>query len=207
VQFSSTGTGVGGSAVALDSSGNKALSGNVSGSINGTNVDFTIRWDSGPQGHYTGTVGADGFAHGTTNDEAHPGSSAKWDGTVPLGCASTPEAPQAAPPPAQAATPPEAPHDAIALDIQLTASQAIVTITNKSSVAGTCTYDAVPTNSLLPLPEVHQKGIKVGANFQGILTGLKPPPPGVTYHAEASCTGKFNGQDIVLGTDSKDVTG
>ena len=90
VQFRSTGPNAGGSASALDSTGKTAMTGTVSGGINGTSIDFTIRWGSGPRGHYTGLINADGFARGTTVDEAHPGPITNWGGNVPLGCA-TPE--------------------------------------------------------------------------------------------------------------------
>jgi hypothetical protein len=92
VQFNSTGPGAGGSAVALDSSGKTALTGTVTGNINGTRLDFTIRWDNGSAGHYSGLINADGFARGSTNDEANPGSIANWGATVPLGCATPPPA-------------------------------------------------------------------------------------------------------------------
>jgi|GraSoiStandDraft_5_1057265.scaffolds.fasta_scaffold77850_2 hypothetical protein len=125
VQFSSTGPGAGGSATALDSSGKTALTGTVSGSITGTHMDFTIRWDSGPRGHYTGDIGADGFAHGNTNDEAHPGSKASWDANVPLGCATAPahapaQAPAPAPAPAQGpAGPAQPPTVTVSVDVDV----------------------------------------------------------------------------------------
>lgn len=87
VQFRSTGPNAGGSASALDSTGKTAMTGTVSGGINGTRIDFTIQWGSGPRGHYTGLIDADGFARGTTVDEAHPGPITNWGGNVPLGCA------------------------------------------------------------------------------------------------------------------------
>lgn len=119
VQFRSTGPSASGSASALDSSGKTAMTGTVSGGINRTTIDFTIRWSSGPRGHYTGDINGDGFARGTTVDEAHPGPITNWGATVPLGCATpaptgprpgpsngpilaptdTPQAPSAAPSP------------------------------------------------------------------------------------------------------------
>ena len=88
VQFRSTGPSASGSASALDSSGKTAMTGTVSGGIiNGTRIDFTIRWGSGPRGHYTGEIDGDGFARGTTVDEANPGPITNWGATVPLGCA------------------------------------------------------------------------------------------------------------------------
>lgn len=98
VQFRSTGPNAGGSASALDSSGKTAMTGTVSGGINGTRMDFTIRWGSGPRGHYTGLINADGFARGTTVDEANPGPITNWGATVPLGCATpVPTAPRPGP--------------------------------------------------------------------------------------------------------------
>jgi hypothetical protein len=92
VEFRSTGTGAVGRATAT---GQSNMAGNVSGGIQGRTVDFTIRWDSGPRGHYTGYVGEDDFVHGGNSaDEANPGSTATWDSTVPLVCI----APTAAPP-------------------------------------------------------------------------------------------------------------
>lgn len=87
VLFRSNGPNAGGSATALDSSGKTAMTGTVSGGINGTRIDFTIRWSSGPRGHYTGDINGDGFARGTTVDEANPGPITNWGATVPLGCA------------------------------------------------------------------------------------------------------------------------
>jgi hypothetical protein len=90
VQFRSTGPSASGGASALDSSGKTAMTGTVSGGIDRTHIDFTIRWGSGPRGHYTGEINGDGFARGTTVDEANPGPITNWGATVPLGCA-TPE--------------------------------------------------------------------------------------------------------------------
>jgi hypothetical protein len=143
VQFSSTGPGASGSATALDSSGKTALRGSVSGSITGTHVDFTIRWDQGPQGHYTGKVGADGFAHGSTNDESNPGSSATWDATVPLGCANTPGAQVPVMTSTQAPPPPAPVENAIQLSFGPPQPGKIVaTVANSSELTAKCTYDA-----------------------------------------------------------------
>ncbi|OBK52397.1 hypothetical protein A5655_22015 [Mycobacterium sp. 1081908.1] len=87
VQFRSTGPSASGSASALDSSGKTAMTGTVSGGIDRTRIDFTIRWGSGPRGHYTGEIDGDGFARGTTVDEANHGPITNWGATVPLGCA------------------------------------------------------------------------------------------------------------------------
>jgi len=78
----------------------------VTGGITDDKVDFTIYWDSGAIGRYTGNVGTDGFAHGFTLDEAADAKQiAHWDSTVPLVC-TTPAA--SAPAPAQQPAPPDA---------------------------------------------------------------------------------------------------
>ena len=105
VEFPSQGPAASGRATATGGDGSQMF-GNVSGGIQGRNVDFTIRWDGGgAQGHYTGFIGDDDFVHGgSTVDEKTPSSKASWDSTVPFGCAD-------APPPAQAPAqkPPEQP--------------------------------------------------------------------------------------------------
>jgi Bacterial SH3 domain len=85
-----TGTGVG------------TMHGTVSGGVHGIFVDFTIRWNNGPRGHYTGQIDEFDFAHGNSVDEVNPESTATWDSTVPFGCMTPPAAP---PPPAPAPVP------------------------------------------------------------------------------------------------------
>src|SRR5258705_2571978 len=110
VEFTSNGPAATGRAHATGTGGGGGeMYGNVSGGIRGDSVDFTIRWDSGPRGHYTGGVPENGFAYGFTIDEANPDSSATWDATVPLGCNTPPAAPAPPPPPVQAPPPPQAP--------------------------------------------------------------------------------------------------
>jgi hypothetical protein len=101
VRFNSTGPSASGLAEAVTPGG--AIRGPVSGGIQGDKLDFTVRWDNDlPRsiGHYTGSVGSDGFAHGDTQDQLSP-ASALWDSTVALVCttpvASAP-APAVAPP-------------------------------------------------------------------------------------------------------------
>ena len=90
VSFSSAGPGASGRATATGTGGGP-MQGTISGSVQGRYVDLTIRWDSGPIGHYTGLVGySDDFAGGDTVDETNPGSTAHWDSTVPLGCITPP---------------------------------------------------------------------------------------------------------------------
>ncbi len=89
-------TGTGGS-------GLDTMEGKVNGGITGNQLAFTIRWYSGPTGKYTGTVGDDGFAHGTTFDVVNRESRATWDAMFPLSCvepaAPPPEAPKPIPAP------------------------------------------------------------------------------------------------------------
>jgi len=106
LEFTSMGPAATGRATATGANG-AMMTGNISGSIAGRNVDFTIRWDGGAgQGHYTGKVGNDDFVHGgTTVDESNPTSRASWESTVPFGCLAPPAAP--APIPTPTGPPPE----------------------------------------------------------------------------------------------------
>ena len=106
LEFSSMGPAATGRATATGANGS-TMNGNLSGSIAGRNVDFTIRWDGGAgQGHYTGKIGNDDFVHGgTTVDESNPASRASWESTVPFGCLAPPAAP--APIPTPTGPPPE----------------------------------------------------------------------------------------------------
>jgi hypothetical protein len=77
------------------------------GGVQGSHVDFTVHWDSGLRGHYTGDVdpgpiGSQRSAHVKTFDEVNPGSSATWDSVAPFECLTPEPAPpaQPAPPPA-----------------------------------------------------------------------------------------------------------
>jgi len=76
--------------------GQDGVTGNASGSIAGNTVDFIITWnpaDGGGTAHFSGTVGNDGFAHGTAtgasahdlnkNLEFEPGP---WESVAPLTC-------------------------------------------------------------------------------------------------------------------------
>jgi hypothetical protein len=75
-----------------------ATYGDVSGGIQGRNIDFTITWsDNKGQAHFTGTVGDDGVAHGTSTGPSIPvnlWNPGPWDSDGPLTC--TPDT-QAAP--------------------------------------------------------------------------------------------------------------
>jgi hypothetical protein len=106
LEFSSTGPAATGRATATGANG-ATMGGNISGSIAGRNVDFTIRWDGGAgQGHYTGKIGNDDFVYGgKTVDESNPASRASWESTVPFVCLAPPAAP--APIPTPTGPPPE----------------------------------------------------------------------------------------------------
>jgi hypothetical protein len=113
VVFAATGRTVAGSASAFSHTSHISdMSGNVNGGINGGHLDFTIRWDNGPVGHYIGDVGDSGVATGTTVDQTNPGSTSTWHSTGGLACVASPTAPApppSAPPPPPASTPPPAP--------------------------------------------------------------------------------------------------
>lgn len=49
-----------------------------SGAVDGNNISFTVRWNHGPVGRYTGVRGADGRLSGTTYDLTNPSSHANW---------------------------------------------------------------------------------------------------------------------------------
>jgi hypothetical protein len=94
VQFNATGptiTGFPGASATGGINGPFQSGGGVGGGIKGNHVDFEILWslgDPGPGsvGRYIGTVGSDGFAHGSTYDEKSPGPGARWLSLVPFVC-------------------------------------------------------------------------------------------------------------------------
>lgn len=104
VHFTATGPVASGLAAATGGS-RGPFTGNVNGGITGDRLDFSINWgiafNHPSVGHYVGSVGNDGFAHGSTADEFSTEPAAHWDSTVALVC-TTPAvapAPAAAPPP------------------------------------------------------------------------------------------------------------
>jgi NAD(P)-dependent dehydrogenase (short-subunit alcohol dehydrogenase family) len=57
------------------------------GGIEGRKMDFTIHWDQGPVGQYTGDIDDDGFVtHGSTWDLTGPESHSRWSSPSQLGC-------------------------------------------------------------------------------------------------------------------------
>jgi hypothetical protein len=76
------------------------VSGDLEGAVEGSNVHFTIHWSPdlalhvyNATGVYTGTIGPQGRLTGTSQDAAHPESTATWWGSEVLRCR-----PAAAPP-------------------------------------------------------------------------------------------------------------
>ena len=69
--------------------GGVTTNGNITGGITGNTIDFTIGF-SGTKAyvHFTGTVGADGFAHGTSTGTTTPINlnAGAWDSVEPLTC-------------------------------------------------------------------------------------------------------------------------
>ena len=94
VQFNATGPTISGAPTASATGGINGpfqSSGGVGGGIKGSHVDFEILWSlgnpgPGSVGRYIGSVGNDGFAHGSTYDERSPGPGARWLSLVPLVC-------------------------------------------------------------------------------------------------------------------------
>jgi hypothetical protein len=66
--------------------------GNVTGGIKGRTIDFTINWHgTRAYVHFTGTVGDDGIAHGTSGEIIDPVTlsvlnEGPWDSVDPLTC-------------------------------------------------------------------------------------------------------------------------
>ena len=62
-----------------NSGGGKQMDGAVAFQPNqGNNVKFTITWDNGSGGIYTGQIDPNGFVSGRTADKWHPESTADW---------------------------------------------------------------------------------------------------------------------------------
>jgi hypothetical protein len=52
--------------------------GQVEGSISGDDVSFTIHWNTGPVGEYTGHISREGLLDGEARDRLNPESTARW---------------------------------------------------------------------------------------------------------------------------------
>ena len=87
VTVDASGASLGPTAVVRTAKGNSA--GTVTGGISGRVVDFTLNWP-GTKAYvrYTGTVGNDGVAHGTSSSIASPVSldAGPWDSVTHLTC-------------------------------------------------------------------------------------------------------------------------
>ena len=167
--FSSTGpTTVGGRSVTVSDDNVHKWLGNVSGGIQGRNIDFTITWDGGPDvapSHYTGTVGDDGLVHRGVS--SFGGSPMGWDSiNGPLACTDAAPKPAAglpgevtslpgngilssgptlapqAPPAPTAAPPPPKPLQGPTVSAQPGLTGVTFHVTDRSGVASHCTYSS-----------------------------------------------------------------
>jgi hypothetical protein len=189
------------------------MHGSVSGGVNGRSVDFTINWDSGPRGHYTGVVDQDGFASGTSTDLTN-GNSTGWHATGRLVCLGTaapdqvplprpgetldnrPVAPIGKAPPL--AQPPPV-TDAIALSFGPPGFGSITaTVTNSSDLTARCTYDASGLTKTHRDFTVSPQG-STDLTFNGFNTGT-------TYHVVVSCHDASGTQTQEIGHAEQDVT-
>lgn len=117
-----------------------ATYGDVTGGIKGRLVDFTIKW-SGNQGeaHFTGAVGDDGVAHGTSTGPSVPvnlWNPGPWDSTEPLTCTSPEAAPKQGP--------------LVSAEPGLTG--VTFHVTDRSGVASQCTYSSEGYTDTFGLP-------------------------------------------------------
>lgn len=166
--------------------------GDISGGLQGRNVDLTIRFDGGARGRYTGVVGNDGIARGTTFDETAPLSRAKWQASPPLKCATpaAPPPPQPAPAPAPAPAPQPAPAPAPAaaelgtiangpatLQVGLSGTY-VVTVSNKGGVSAPVELFIIFAGKLEQTGQIIAGG---GASCE-----LRPPDAGI--NAAVRCT-------------------
>jgi hypothetical protein len=138
-----------------------------------------------------GMVRANGFSYVAVvlGQPPAPAAPAPANNAPPNNTNTGSDAKQQAEPPAEAQ---QAPHDAISLSYgQFGINGLPATVTNSSSVPGTCTYDSTPLG-------FHQD-FNVGANTSTTfdIAGL---PTGTTYNVKVQCTGEFNGATAVIGS-------
>jgi hypothetical protein len=108
VGFSARGTTVAGPAAADGNSGDR-MEGNVKGGIKGRRIDFTIRWNGGGSGHYTGDIADDGSVlRGVSIDQSNANST-YWTANYPLKCITPADAKAQVPGPQPAPAPQPAP--------------------------------------------------------------------------------------------------
>jgi hypothetical protein len=82
-----------------------------------------------------------------------------------------------------------------------------VSFKNSSDVLATCQYTASPSSNPLGVLPTINKTVKVNAKGSGALNGEPAPPPLVSYHLSANCTGIVNGSEVPLGNPETDVSG
>jgi hypothetical protein len=185
------------SAVAMDSSGKTVMTGPMTGGIDGSHIDFTAHWTNGETGRYTGDIGPDGIAHGTTTDETHPGSSATFVSSPALQCATTDAG--AAGAGGGGADTPAVVTNAITLHFgQPNVGSITATVTNSSDLTGKCTYDATGLVNSHRDFQVSPHSSK-DLTFTGFNTGTN-------YHAVVSCHDASGKQTQEIGHDEADVT-
>jgi hypothetical protein len=97
----------------------------------------------------------------------------------------------------------QAPVDQVRMRITTAGGKANVTITNLSTVAGTCAYQADDTAGILP--SVH-RDVDLRAAGTATINDLLAPPLLSTYHVVLSCKGDFNGNQVEFGHVEQDVS-
>jgi hypothetical protein len=181
------------------------------GIVNGTQIDFTINWDQGPNAgqswHYTGDIDDQGMAHGNV---AAPSGSAGWSSADKFNCVA-----EAAPPPPKqcpaGSVKPEVPAtencapptDAVRMTIGDGTLTRTVTVTNNGPLGGTCAYDAKATSGLFA-PGLNRQ-INVDPNGSNSIE-VPAPPLGSTYHVTLKCTGTYDGKQVQFGQAEQDVS-
>ncbi|WP_206428460.1 hypothetical protein [Mycolicibacterium stellerae] len=192
--------------------------GTGSGGIrNGTKLDFTINWTSGPGNgkswHFTGDIDAQGLARGNV---ATPDGAAGWSSTQQFSCIEKAAPPPPPPPPPPKPCPPGSvkpeviepekcapPTDAVRMTIGGGALQRTVTVTNNGPLGGTCAYDAKATSGVFA-PGLNRQ-INVGPNASTSID-VPAPPLGSTYHVTLKCTGEYDGKQVQFGQAEQDVS-
>jgi hypothetical protein len=160
-------TGTGGS-------GGDTMAGTVKGGLSGNQFAFTIRWNNGPIGKYTGVVDEGGYVSGTTFDVVNPESRATWGLFERLQCVTPPAAPPPADP--KPADPKPAPTTAVlsaTVDGPATL-QAGLSGTYVVTVSNTGGVKAPVELFIIFAGKLEQTGAQGGSDCQ-----LQPPAAGV----------------------------
>ncbi len=101
--------------------------------------------------------------------------------------------------------PPEAqpPHDAVTMNVSTGGLAGVtVNVTNSADIAGTCTYDAVADNKLIP-PTHRQLNLPAKGNASLHIDGV---PTFSTYQVTLASHGIFNGKDVEFGHVQQSVS-